>query len=156
MGVGSSDSGESVLQSTQWTGQAWGEVETLALGQPATAGNSVVAALAPNQGQLLAVLRQSVVGSDGSRQFAAMTTGRAVVVAPLIPAPTFTPRPTSTPGPTATPRPTATPQPQLTGASQPAVESGLLQGFAPLVLAGVLAAAIGLIALGRAVWARRH
>ena len=159
VGVGRTTSGESALLYSRWDGTTWSERQTFGLGQDATLGNAVVAALMPSAKWLSVVLRELVMNQAGTKQFEIVATGREVTTASAAaPAPTFTPLPTSTSAPTATPRPTATARPQLatTAMPQPAGQ-GPFQGQWPLVMGGVLAVVIVLgVVIARVIWVARQ
>ncbi len=143
---------ESALYHAQWNGQGWGEREIIGLGQEATAGNTVVAALAPQVGRLQAVLRLLTWNQAGDGQFEAFGTGRSVTPVALTPLPTFTPQPTPTLKPTSTPEPTATPRPQIKNSDQQTGSSGP-NG---LGLGALLAAVVVVLVFAMTIWRQRR
>jgi hypothetical protein len=152
--IGKSSSEESTLFNAEWNGQDWEERPALALRQQAMAGNTAVVAVAPGQGKLTALLRQSIWNMDGATQVSIDTTDRTVEARPMVAAPTFTPQPTPTAQATVAPQPTATLRPPLDShTQQPASDSG---GANPLILGSVLAAIIVVAAVARTIWVRRR
>lgn len=167
--VGQGMNGESMLLYGRWDGATWGKSEGLALGQGATLGQGAAAVLTPAQSgkqkaesaavrRLVAVLRQSVLGSDGLLQFVIAASGRDVPAAPVTPAPTFTPLPSPTPTVTPTPRATPTPVRQFPmPETTPPAGGDLLAGQLPLLLGGSLALVLVLGAvLTRGLWGMRR
>jgi hypothetical protein len=141
--IGESGGEESTLFNVEWNGQDWEERPALGLQRQATAGNSAVVALAPNQGKMAVLLRHRFWNEDGSTQQGVDATEREVAAAPLVAVPTFTPQPTPTMQPGPTPAYT-TPRPRFNSATQSRMA---WPGLTPLYLGGarsdVVVAAVG-------------
>ena len=138
--MGQETDNQSTLTIARWTGQDWGERETVDFGQDPAAGSAAALAAAPQTDQLNVLMRLRVWAQDNVSRFEIGTTSRTVTPMAITPIPTYTPLPTTTPIPTPTLLPTATPRPQLTNIAQrPGAGS---DGPPPLILGGMLAAAI--------------
>jgi hypothetical protein len=150
--IGRDVGNQSVLLSAEWGGQSWRGRDSLPLGQGPAAGNA--AALVGTGGQLDALLKLQIWNTAGVPGFEVANTGRTIAVAAATPAPTFTPLPTRMPTVTPTPDATATPRPSLSNlGNQPRGVSG---GMPPLVLGGIVAGLLVMMAvLGITIRRRR-
>lgn len=152
--VGAGSGSESTLYYTYWAGQGWNEREDYGLGQPAAASNAVNLAVAPQAGQLSALLRLWMWKANTTGQFATVGTNRAIEATPVLPGPTLTPLPQPSPTPTSVLHPTATVLPKFEGSIQPSRSDS--PSLPPLALGGVLAASIVVLAIVRTIWIRRR
>lgn len=152
--IGQGVSGESTMYYALWNGTAWGNRESLRLGQVAHSGNTLTLAIAPQAGKLSALLHLWTWTDTSSGRFEIAATDRLIDVVPVTPVPTFTPAPILlTPSPTPTLEPTPTPKPDLTGVLQkPATGTS---GPPPMLLGGILAALVIVVLAGRTIWLRR-
>jgi hypothetical protein len=136
--VGTGPNMESTLLYSEASDKTWQNAVSFGLGQPATRGNAVVAAVAPEAGHLGALLREWTWQTDGTSRPAIGVTMRTITPEQIVAAPTATPAPTETPKPSPTPSPTATPRPLLdSDLQQPKTQS---TGLPPTVIGAILAA----------------
>jgi hypothetical protein len=152
--VGKASGEESTLFSVEWNGQDWEERVALGLRRQAAAGNSAVAAVAPDQGKMIVLLRQRSRAEDGSPLQGIDATGRDLPAGQAITVPTFTPQPTPTRQALPTIQPTATPRPQLNSSTRQSVSDS--SGLNPFVLGGVFAAIVVVAIVAGTIWIRRR
>jgi hypothetical protein len=131
---------QSVLLLARWADNNWRDLERVELGQEPTAGNAAALGLAPQTDRLNVLMRLYSWGQNNAGKFELAVTSRNVTPVVVAPLPTFTPLPTATTPPTPTPLPTATLRPRLPETTQQPVTGS--SGIPPLLLGGILAAAI--------------
>jgi hypothetical protein len=152
--VGTGPNSESTLLYSESSDKTWQNAVPLGLGQPATRGNAVAAAVAPEAGRLGALLREWIWQPDGTSRLAIGVTLRTITPEQIVAVPTATPAPTETPKPSPTPSPTATPRPLLdSDLQQPKTQSA---GLPPIVVGAILAGLIVITAVvAISMWQRR-
>jgi hypothetical protein len=151
--ISASTNDESALLYTEWNGQNWNERETLGLGQNVAAGNAAAVAIAPQSGYIGLALREWMWQDNLTGQFVIDGARRSITPIELTPAPTFTPQPVVTSAPTPTPNQTPTPETRpVADLNEPTLSSNAPP---PLILGGVLATGIVIIAVGIIFWKRR-
>ncbi len=152
--VGTGTNSESTLLYSESNGKDWQNAVSFGLGQPATRGNAVNAAVALASGRIGALVREWAWQPDGTSRPTIGVTLHTVPPEQIVAAPTAMPLPTETPDASPTPLPTATPRPQLDGnVQQPKTQN---TGVPPIVIGAILAGIIVIAAVvAITMWQRR-